>query len=48
MCFERGWLSLYQMLAARRGGQVETGAMRGAQSEYPFNRGYMYPPREPR
>ena len=48
MCFERGWLSLHQMLAARRGGQVETGAMRGAQSAYPFNRGYMYPSREPR
>jgi len=48
MCFERGWLSLYQMLSTRRSGDVETGAMRGAQSAYPFNRGYMYPPREPR
>ena len=48
MCFERGWLSLYQMLSARRSGNVETGPMRGAQSAYPFNRSYMYPPREPR
>jgi cyclopropane-fatty-acyl-phospholipid synthase len=45
MCFERGWLALYQILGARRSGDVESGPMRGAQSSYPFNRGYMYPPR---
>ena len=45
MCFERAWLSLYQMLCARRTGDVESGPMRGAQSAYPFNRGYMYPQR---
>ena len=45
MSFERGWLSLYQMLCARRSGDVEAGPMRGAQSSYPFNRGYMYPQR---
>jgi len=45
MCFERAWLSLYQMLSARRNGDVESGPMRGAQSAYPFNRGYMYPQR---
>ena len=31
MSFERGWMSLHQILAAR-----------GAQSSYPFNRSYMY------
>ena len=42
MCFEHGWISLYQMLAARPSGNVRDGAMRGAQSAYPFNRSYMY------
>jgi cyclopropane-fatty-acyl-phospholipid synthase len=42
MSFERGWISLYQMLAAKRTGDVSTGPMRGAQSTYPFNRDYMY------
>jgi cyclopropane-fatty-acyl-phospholipid synthase len=42
MCFERGWIALYQMLAARPSGQVEDGPMRGAQSAYPFNRAYIY------
>lgn len=42
MSFERGWLSLYQLLAARPDGHVETGAWRGASSAYPFNRDYMY------
>ncbi len=41
--FERGWLSLHQVLAARPDGEVATGAIRGAQSAYPFHRGYMYP-----
>jgi cyclopropane-fatty-acyl-phospholipid synthase len=45
MCFERAWLSLYQMLCVRRTGEVESGPMRGAQSSFPFNRSYMYPPR---
>jgi cyclopropane-fatty-acyl-phospholipid synthase len=45
MCFERGWLSLHQMLCARRTGQLDSGPMRGAQSAYPFNRSYMYPQR---
>ena len=43
MCFERGWLSLNQMLGARRTGDVGDGPMRGAQSVFPFNRSYMYP-----
>ena len=42
MCFEHGWISLYQMLAAKPSGRLEGGAMRGAQSDYPFNRGYIY------
>jgi cyclopropane-fatty-acyl-phospholipid synthase len=42
MCFEQGWTSLYQMLAARPSGDVGDGPMPGAQSHYPFNRGYMY------
>ena len=42
MSFEQGWISLYQMLAAKPNGEVTTGALRGAQSSYPFNRGYMY------
>ena len=42
MSFERAWISLYQILSARKSGDIETGPMRGAQSAYPFNRGYMY------
>lgn len=42
MSFERGWISLHQMLATRPSGDLNDGAMRGAQSAYPFNRGYMY------
>lgn len=41
MCFERGWLGLYQLLAARPDGRVEHGALRGAQSDYPFTRRHM-------
>jgi cyclopropane-fatty-acyl-phospholipid synthase len=42
MCFEQGWISLHQMLATRPSGVVGDGAMPGAQSQYPFNRSYMY------
>ncbi|HSW16378.1 MAG TPA: class I SAM-dependent methyltransferase [Ramlibacter sp.] len=42
MSFERGWISLHQMLAARPNGDMHSGALRGAQSRYPFTRGYMY------
>ncbi len=35
--FEQGWLALHQVLASRPDGQA------GAQSDYPFQRGYMYP-----
>jgi cyclopropane-fatty-acyl-phospholipid synthase len=43
MCFEQGWISLHQILATRPDGQPESGSLKGAQSAYPFNRGYMYP-----
>jgi cyclopropane-fatty-acyl-phospholipid synthase len=42
MTFEQGWIGLHQILATRPDGQLQTGALRGAQSAYPFNRGYMY------
>jgi cyclopropane-fatty-acyl-phospholipid synthase len=42
MCFEQRWISIFQMLASRPSGNVADGAMRGAQSEFPFNRGYIY------
>ncbi len=42
MGFGQGWMALFRMLAARPSGDVERGPMRGAQSSYPFNRGYMY------
>ena len=42
MCFEQRWISLFQMLASRPSGNVADGPMRGAQSEFPFNRGYIY------
>ena len=42
MSFERGWISLFQLLASRPDGDVASGAMRGAQSAYPFNREYVY------
>jgi cyclopropane-fatty-acyl-phospholipid synthase len=44
MCFEQGWIALFQMLAARPDGNPAGGAVRGAQSDYPFNRAYMYAP----
>jgi cyclopropane-fatty-acyl-phospholipid synthase len=42
MSFERGWISLHQILATRPDGKLESGNLRGAQSSYPFNREYMY------
>jgi cyclopropane-fatty-acyl-phospholipid synthase len=42
MAFEQGWISLHQMLAARPSGAVAEGPMRGAQSQFPFNREYIY------
>jgi cyclopropane-fatty-acyl-phospholipid synthase len=42
MSFEHGWISLFQMLAAKPSGRVGDGSMRGAQSQYPFERSYIY------
>lgn len=42
MCFEHGWISLHQMLATRPDGQMQGTALRGAQSDYPFQRDYIY------
>lgn len=42
MGFERGWMALHQTLASRPSGRIADGALRGAQSPFPFNRGYMY------
>ena len=43
MSFERGWLSLHQMLAARPTHGAAFDSPPGAQSRYPFTRKYMYP-----
>jgi cyclopropane-fatty-acyl-phospholipid synthase len=46
VAFERGWMALHQVLAARPTGQIEShGALRGAQSVYPFTREHVYVPR---
>jgi len=42
MAFERAWMSLHQVLAAKPSGDVAAGAMPGAQSDYPFTRDYIY------
>lgn len=42
MSFEQGWISLHQMLATRPTGDAADGPMRGAQSDYPFNRSHIY------
>jgi cyclopropane-fatty-acyl-phospholipid synthase len=42
VAFERGWISLHQLLASRPNGQMSDTPLRGAQSVYPFNRRHMY------
>jgi cyclopropane-fatty-acyl-phospholipid synthase len=42
MSFEQGWISLHQMLSTKPDGQVDARSLRGAQSEYPFTRDYIY------
>ncbi|WP_427913861.1 class I SAM-dependent methyltransferase [Ramlibacter sp. MMS24-I3-19] len=42
MSFEQGWISLHQLLASRPDGKLESGPLRGAQSQFPFNREYIY------
>jgi cyclopropane-fatty-acyl-phospholipid synthase len=44
MAFERGWMALHQVLAVRPSGRVDDGALRGAQSAYPFTRDHLYSP----
>jgi len=43
MSFERGWVSLHQMLAAKPAPDDDFGHLRGARCGYPFTRKYMYP-----
>ena len=40
--FERGWMSLHQVLAARPSRDYIGGSLPGAQSAYPFTRDYIY------
>jgi cyclopropane-fatty-acyl-phospholipid synthase len=42
MSFEQGWIALHQMLSTRPDGRVNARTLRGAQSEYPFVRDYIY------
>jgi cyclopropane-fatty-acyl-phospholipid synthase len=46
MSFERGWLSLYQLLAAKPDGRGEPGLAWAAQSDYPFTRAHMLAPKQ--
>lgn len=40
--FAHGWIALHQLLAVSPDGSMLTGSIRGAQSQYPFTRDYMY------
>ncbi|QXL84582.1 class I SAM-dependent methyltransferase [Comamonas sp. NLF-1-9] len=42
--FEQGWVALHQILMTRPDGQRDSGPIAGAQSQYPFNREYIYAP----
>lgn len=42
LAFERGWLALHQIVAARPTGDVTHGRLRGAQSDYPFCRDHLH------
>ena len=44
VAFERGWISIHQLLASRPSGQLNDTELPGAQSVYPFNRHHMYTP----
>ncbi len=44
MCFEQGWLALHQMLATRPDSSISSNGMPGGQSQYPFDRSYIYNP----
>jgi len=45
MCFERGWLSLYQLLAARPDERRQPSMAWATRSDYPFTREHMLSPR---
>jgi cyclopropane-fatty-acyl-phospholipid synthase len=47
MCFEHGWLSLYQLLAARPDRSRVPGRGWAARSDYPFTRGHLLAPARP-
>lgn len=40
--FEQGWMAIHQFLAIRPNGDATRGSLRGAQSDYPFRRDFMY------
>ncbi len=40
--FELGWMGIHQFLAIRPNGDATRGSLRGAQSDYPFRRDFMY------
>ena len=42
VAFERGWISIHQLLASLPTGEMNNTPLRGAQSDYPFNRRHMY------
>ncbi len=42
MAFERGWMSLHQVLATRPTGDMAYGVLPGAQSDYPFTRKHLH------
>lgn len=42
MGFEQGWMGLHQMLVTNPSGDLSAGGLRGAQSDYLFQREYMY------
>ncbi len=42
VAFEQGWVSLHQILVTRPDGKTDSGVLRGAQSDYPFQRRYIY------
>jgi cyclopropane-fatty-acyl-phospholipid synthase len=44
VAFERGWISIHQLLASRPNSQLGGTPLRGAQSDYPFTRRHMYQP----
>ncbi|UOO90137.1 class I SAM-dependent methyltransferase [Vitreoscilla massiliensis] len=42
MSFEHAWISIHQILVTAPDGDVNHGRLRGAQSDYPFKRDWMY------